>query len=493
MSGSPTITGLTFQSQAYTLSGGSLNLSGAVPFTVNATGGTISSRLFGSGGLTMNGPGTLTLINSNVFTGATNVNGGELLLQSVNNLSSGVLEGVVNVNTGGTIAAVTYAAFGYGAGVHISSLNILGGTVILSASGNETAAWPINFQGGTLSPSGTGYLEIGTFNGGTTTITTSAAASTAVISTPVQLHAASGNISASFNVAQGTTPSGVDLLVSGSVSLNNAGNGITKAGAGLMALSNSDTYTGATNITGGTLQLGTGQSQQDGSINSTSVVDNANFVYDIAGSQSASYVISGTGNVVKTGPGTVIVANATNSYSGSLTINGGTLQANGTANSPNPTATALGNPQNATRTITVNNGGVLLFNQGNVLGSGVSVIATPLVINSGGLVTSNPTAGVDNVLGPVTLSGGSLTGYNGGGSGSFLTWILGAGSVTVNTAPSLMANYGTTSAGFNMAATTTFNVAQTGGPGADLTVAASLGDQAAPHSSQGAALSRLRW
>ena len=60
VSGSPTIGGLTFQSQAYSLSGGSLSLSGAVPVTVNASsGGTISSRLIGSGGLTMNGPGTL--------------------------------------------------------------------------------------------------------------------------------------------------------------------------------------------------------------------------------------------------------------------------------------------------------------------------------------------------------------------------------------------------------------------------------------------------
>ena len=276
VSGSPAIGGLTFQSQAYSLSGGSLSLTGTVPVTVNASsGGTISSRLIGSGGLTMNGPGTLTLINSNVFTGATNVNGGELLLQSTNNLSAGVLEGVVNVNTGGTIAAVTFAAFGYGAGVHITSLNILGGTVILSASGNETAAWPINFQGGTLSPSGTGFLEIGTFANGSTTVTSSAAATTAVISAPVQLHAASGNISATFNVAQGTTPSGIDLLVSGSVSLNTAGNGITKAGSGLMALSNTDTYTGATNITAGTLQLGTGQIGQDGSINSTSSVSDS--------------------------------------------------------------------------------------------------------------------------------------------------------------------------------------------------------------------------
>ena len=196
--------------------------------------------------------------------------------------------------------------------------------------------------------------------------------------------------------------------------------------------------------------------------------------------------------MVKTGPGTVIVANATNSYSGSLTVNGGTLQANGSNASTNATATALGNPQSAARTIAVNNG-VLLFNSSNVLGGGLSTIATPLVINSGGLVTSNTVVNSNNVLGPVTLSGGTLTGGSGPTTDNNLTYQLTAGSVTVNTAPSLMAATSMTGTGYgyNMGQnptaagatvfSTTFNVALTGTAGTvsanpDLTVAATLAD-----------------
>ena len=57
-----------------------------------------------------------------------------------------------------------------------------------------------------------------------------------------------------------------------------------------------------------------------------------------------------------------------------------------------------------------------------------------------------------------------------------MTWELTGGSVTVNTAPSLIAVSGAMNPGLNMATTTTFNVAATGGPGPDLTVAANLGD-----------------
>ena len=161
----------------------------------------------------------------------------------------------------------------------------------------------------------------------------------------------------------------------------------------------------------------------------------------------------------------------------------GTLEANGTANSTNPTATSLGDTQLAGRTITINNGS-LTFNQANVLGSGRSTIVTPIVINRRPGKRTPTTAG-NNVLGPVTLSGGTLAGGNGGASGKYLTWQLTAGSVTVNTAPSLMTNNGTTNHGFNMGQvglqTTTFNVGLTGTGGTvssypDLTVAANLGD-----------------
>ena len=181
------------------------------------------------------------------------------------------------------------------------------------------------------------------------------------------------------------------------------------------------------------------------------------------------------------------------SFSGNVVVSNGTLEANGTANSTNPTATPLGNTQDANRTITVDNGAVLQFNQGNVLGGGSSVIQTPLVINNGGLVNSTPNPGSNNLLGPVTLSGGTLTGGIGPASDNYLTYQFTAGSVTVNTAPSLIAatSLAGTGYGYNLGQnptdagatvfSTTFNVGLTGTAGTvssypDLTVDATLGD-----------------
>ncbi len=203
----------------------------------------------------------------------------------------------------------------------------------------------------------------------------------------------------------------------------------------------------------------------------------------------SSSISGGAGStLVKGGSGLITLSN-TSSYTASIIVSSGTLQANNNSNTTSGTGsggTSLGNITTATRTITVNNGGVLQFINSNVTGSGGSPVATPFVINSGGLLTAS--GSVNNNLGPVTLSGGTLSGGAGGASGKYLTWQLSGGSVVVNTAPSVITDYapvtgsGAYEPGYNMAATTTFNVGLTGTAGTvsanpDLTVSALLGDQ----------------
>ena len=170
------------------------------------------------------------------------------------------------------------------------------------------------------------------------------------------------------------------------------------------------------------------------------------------------------------------IAGELSSFIGNLAVDGGTLQVAAANNGINSTATPLGNTQLATRTITVNGGAVLQLTRGNTLGGSNAAneaVLTPIVINDGGLVTS--TANFNNIIGPVTLSGGTLGG-DGGASAGFYTYQLSGGSITVTTAPSLMTASGN-NAGFNLATVTTFNVAATGGPGPDLIVSAPLGDR----------------
>src|SRR5262249_42637707 len=141
------------------------------------------------------------------------------------------------------------------------------------------------------------------------------------------------------------------------------------------------------------------------------------------------------------GSGSLTLSNSANSFAGNITVSSGTLvaAASDPANGPyNPTTSVLGNPQVASRSITVNVGSLRQFTAGNMLsGANSATVSIPMSISigSGGLVTN--TANNNNVLGPVTLSGGTLTGGN-GFSNTFLTWQLSAGSVTVDTAPSLM-------------------------------------------------------
>jgi autotransporter-associated beta strand protein len=200
--------------------------------------------------------------------------------------------------------------------------------------------------------------------------------------------------------------------------------------------------------------------------------DNTSTTYSgIFSDGNATYPLS----VTKTGSGMLTIAGAKSSFTGNLAVNGGTLQVGAANNVANPATTPLGNTQLATRTITVDGGGVLQLTQGNTMGganaSGDGVL-TPIVINAGGLVTSN--ANINNIIGPVVLSGGTLAGLD-GVNASYYTYQLSGGSISVDTAPSVMTASGNY-AGFNMAAVTTFNVAATDGPGPDLIVSAPLGD-----------------
>ena len=96
-----------------------------------------------------------------------------------------------------------------------------------------------------MTSSGGGYYNINAGDDGGYGITSNASATTSLISGGINVRG--GNLN--FNVAQGTTTSGVDLLVSGPI-INNA---ITKTGAGTLALTGANTYAGGTTVSAGHL------------------------------------------------------------------------------------------------------------------------------------------------------------------------------------------------------------------------------------------------
>ena len=100
---------------------------------------------------------------------------------------------------------------------------------------------------------------------------------------------------------------------------------LTKSGAGTLILTGNSTYNGGTTISGGTLQLGDGVNPS-GAVPGN-ITDNATFAVAAPSGQTYSepWVISGTGALLKSGPGTLVLSGA-NNYSGTTTISGGTLQ-----------------------------------------------------------------------------------------------------------------------------------------------------------------------
>ena len=173
-------------------------------------------------------------------------------------------------------------------------------------------------------------------------------------------------------------------------------------------LSGSNTYSGGTTISQGTLQLGDG-SANNGSV-SGNITDNATLVFANPDAQTYGGVISGSGALTKTGAGTLILS-AANSYGGGTTISQGTLQ--------------LGDGS-------ANNGSVL----GNITDNATLAFANPIaqtysnvISGNGALTKSGPgtliLSGANSYGGATTISQGVLQIGNGGASGQ-----LGAGPVT---------------------------------------------------------------
>jgi autotransporter-associated beta strand protein len=229
------------------------------------------------------------------------------------------------------------------------------------ALGNSTAGGTITLGGGTLNYTG-------------------ASASSVTISNNVTLTASTAS---TFNNANGT------VNVSGTIS--GSGN-LIKTGAGTLSLNASNSYSGNTTISAGTLALGA----SDVIANSSNVTINGGTLNTTASgyTDTVNSLTISSGNL--SGTGTITALNGYNLQGGTIGANLGT----GTINATSGT-TALNGTASAT-TITLNGGNVTLGSAGR-LASGANI-----TLNSGAL-----TLGGNEVVNRLTLSGGSL-----GGSGT---------------------------------------------------------------------------
>ncbi len=334
---------------ALTISGGSLNLNGGSD-TLTFNNGAASSPISGA-----MSAGTLVLAGSNTAVSVGSLTGGGAV--QVNSTNGGVFtfNGGASSYTGGTTLSSGSLVMGNanGLGGGNGSLTVNGGA--LDLAGYSPTIGVLSGGGGVITASSAGTLTTnnasasttfaGTISGlagltqsgagGMLTLTGSSTYSSATNITAGTLQIGGGGVlgtggnyaaaiansgALAVNTSSNQTFSGV---ISGGGALLQGGNGIT-------TLTNTNTYTGATSISAGTLQLGTGTSGQDGSIPGTSgVTNNAALVYNLNGNQTANYSINGPGGLTKLGGGMLTIA-ASQGYTGPTTVSAGTLQLQGT-------------------------------------------------------------------------------------------------------------------------------------------------------------------
>ena len=129
-------------------------------------------------------------------------------------------------------------------------MNVNGATIDIAVNDNNGYTANFYLTGGTMSATGGGTFHFANGYG----VTTYSSTATSLISSDIVTR---DKGTMNFDVARGTTASGVDLLVSGNIiPLTFVGGveGINKAGSGVMVLSGNNSYDGGTTINGGVLQ-----------------------------------------------------------------------------------------------------------------------------------------------------------------------------------------------------------------------------------------------
>jgi fibronectin-binding autotransporter adhesin len=225
--------------------------------------------------------------------------------------------------------------------------------------------------------------------------------------------------------------------------------GLTKNGSGTLILSGNNTYTGATTISIGTLQIGNGATS--GALSSSSALtNNGTLVFNRSNAvtQGSDFAnsISGTGNLTQSGSGTLFLA-GTNTYSGLTTISAGNISINATAavastsgvNLANATALLYtGGAATLDRNITVtsgtgtlrNTGGGLLTLSGSLVKNGTTLTFDTGSFNVSGVI-SGSSAYSDLIVDGASVILNNANTYNGP------TFIIDGGTLTANVSNAL--------------------------------------------------------
>jgi len=320
--------------------GGTLQIAGAniassLPITLQSQGGiidtngnnaTLSGAISGPGSLTKIGLGTLTLAGSSTYTGATNVNVGTLQAGATNAFSPFT---AFTVASGATLDLNSFnQTIGSLAGAGSVTL---GSATLTTGNDNTSTTFSGTISGaGGLSKIGTGTLTLSgpsTYTGAThVNVGTLQAGATNAFSPFSAFTVASGATLdlASFNQTIGSL-AGAGSVTLGSATLTTGNDntsttfsgtisgtgGLTKIGSGLLMLTGTSSYSGATAVNAGTLIV-------NGSIANSVVTVNAGAMLAGIGTVGATTIASGGTFAPGNSPGTMTVQGNLAFQSGAL-------------------------------------------------------------------------------------------------------------------------------------------------------------------------------
>ncbi|QQE12607.1 autotransporter-associated beta strand repeat-containing protein [Planctomycetota bacterium] len=416
--------------------------------------GTITDDNSGNGGSIVINSGSVYLSSSaNSFSGGITLNGATL-----NSVNTGTLgTGTITINdtsyfySSGTDTfdndMVLNANWVVNTGIDTTFNGVLSGEgALVRESGANSDVLVLNgdntYSGGTTLSIGT--LTVGHNNAlGTGTFTVE---ETIHPDFTTSLSAGSDGIA----IANDITLNG-DLIVTGDYSLNldsviSGTGGLTKEGISTLTLNGQNTYSGDTNINEGTVIASGGDAIGDSSTVTLADVDGATLQLNddetigaLAGGGSTggdvsmqdntltvgdenntefAGVISGTGDLIKQGIGTLTL-DGDNTYTGDTTVNGGALIVNGNMASPNMNVASgamfggsgyfAGNFTNA-GTISPGNSIGTISMMGNLTLTGTSVYDMEIESTAGkgvgnDLIDVDGTADIDGTLNVIGLSG----------------------------------------------------------------------------------------
>ena len=419
------------------------NLGGATRTLTTASdaefGGVISN-----GGLTKAGAGTLTLSGDNTYTSGTTVSAGKLLLDRGTSFgndyfaSSGIAiasGATFEINqTGNTSRYSNITKTVTGAGTFSKTgageINLANDSTSITTF-NQSAGGLINVQAGTLS-----YFNTHADNKGSLTIATGATATLDnAQGAPGYFDALNGGGNLSYATGSARTITLGTANGGGTFSgiLSNGGSAsvsLTKTGSGTQIFSGNNTYTGATSITGGILQLGAAGALGNGTNNTSGVTVSNLAALDLGGITPTATVAlnlngttaTGTVGALTNSSGTAAsyngavtlqTASSIGSSNGNITLGGAVSGANGLTKVGTDTLILTG-ASNGSTTTTISDGTLQIGTGGatGALGSGLVTDNGNLTINRNNAFTigsANAISGTGSFTqagsGTTTLSG----------------------------------------------------------------------------------------